>query len=269
MISRQTIYISLATLLVVLLVRANAATAQNVSATNLLEKRLDNIEIIEANLHLALSRLSEEYGIPIGVEVVKGGNKGPKIALRMKDGTVQEVLDALVRQDARYNWSLDENVINVTPNSERDVFLRDLLDAKIRTFSITENGNTFDLRMRIVELPEVKTRLNQAGIQPRVSAYTNADTAALGDRFTLTMSNVTLRNILNEIVKSETSEAKYWVVTRLRDHAEYFIVNFSVFEGPIQKRDGHESESNQGQKESELGCFTKFKGLADENLRAP
>jgi|GEM_PF-4662719 hypothetical protein len=41
---------------------------------------------------------------------------------------------------------------------------------------------------------------------------TNADTVPVGEQFTLTMSNKTMRDILNEIIRS--SDAKYWIVNR-------------------------------------------------------
>jgi hypothetical protein len=50
----------------------------------------------------------------------------------------------------------------------------------------------------------------------------NPDYTSPGDGLSLTMSNATLRNILNEIVK--TSEAKYWIVNRDGQDGEYLIL---------------------------------------------
>jgi hypothetical protein len=229
MLLRRKTYAMIA--LIVLLWAPEGLSGQN-SSKELLDRRLQNLDIKEANAHLALSQLSKRFGIAIGVEVAKGANNGPEIHLNVKDGSLREVLDAVVEQDGRYEWSVSNSVINVTPKSDRDVLLEDLLETNIDKFSIGEKVNTFDLRVMIVDLPEVRAKLKMAGLAPRISAYTNADTAALGDRFTLTMSQTTLKGVLNEIVRSDASQAKFWIVNRLGDHGEYFLLNFSVFEGP-------------------------------------
>lgn len=211
---------------------AQTSFGQNKSESALLGRSIGCFEIKKANVHVALSTLSASFGIPIGVEVAKGGNTGPEIQLSIRNGTLRQVLNAVMEQDGRYEWRLNDGVINVMPKSDHDPLLQTLLDTRIRTFSTKEKTDTFFLRLAIVDLPEVKATLSEAGVRPRISAYTNADIAGLGTRFTLTMSDTTLRNLLNEIVRKETSEAKYWVVNRFRDGGEYFILNFAVFERP-------------------------------------
>lgn len=206
--------------------------AQSMSTAALLDRQVENVEISETNAHLALSQLSASYGIPIGVEVAKGGNEGPEINLKFKRANLRQLLDAVVAQDNRYEWSLRNEVISVTPKSNRDWFLADLLDTEIKEFSTRTKINTFDLRAIITDLPEVENKLKAANVQARTSAYTNADTAPLGDKFALTMHNTTLRAVLDEIVTSKSNEVRYWIVNRFGDHDENFLVNFTTFEGP-------------------------------------
>jgi len=78
--------------LVALLCAPKILIGQHSSPKALLDRRFQNLEIKQANVHLALSQLSASYGIPIGVEVAKGGNDGPEIHVRAKNGSLRQVL---------------------------------------------------------------------------------------------------------------------------------------------------------------------------------
>jgi hypothetical protein len=211
---------------------SQTSIAQTTSTGALLDRQVEDVEISEANAHLALSQLQLAMGYQSALRWRKGGNNGPQIHLRFKNATLRRLLDAIVAQDNRYEWSLRNEVISVTPKSNRDWFLSGLLDTEIKAFSTGTATDTFGLRAIIVDLPEVEDKLNGANVRPEVSAYTNADTAKLGHKFSLTMHNTTLKGILDEIVKAKTSEVRYWIVNRFGEHDEHFLVNFTTFEGP-------------------------------------
>lgn len=81
---------------------------------------------------MALSRIANEYRIPIGFENAAGGNLLDRpISVKVKDGTIRDVMDALVRQAPDYEWKLADGVINVAPKRGRDSFLEGLLKVHI------------------------------------------------------------------------------------------------------------------------------------------
>jgi len=161
--------------------------------------------------------------VPIGLEVARGGTKSPEIYLNFRDANLRQVLDAIVAKDGRYEWTLHNGVVNVTPRADRDVLLRDILDTKVREFSIKKGTNSFDLRLALANLPEVKRKLEEADVTAKISAFTNADSQDLKD-LRLAITDTTFRDILNQIIK--TSDLKYWIVNRDGAHGEYLILSF-------------------------------------------
>ncbi len=199
----------------------------------LLDRHIRDVRIAASNLPEALAQLSAVHRIPIGVEALTSKDEPRNIRLKLQDGSLREVLDALLSQDSRYEWHLVNDVINVTPKDQdsRDPLVIELLDTQIGQFSATGNINTYDLRGRIVDLPEVGAKLRLAGLSAPISSYTSADTPQLGKTFSVIFSNASLRDLLNEIVRKDTSEAKYWIVQRFGDNRQYILLNFSVYEG--------------------------------------
>ena len=207
--------------------------SQKDSHALVLERTIRDVKLKEANVDLALARLSVGYGIRIGLEMAKDSSDGPEIVLELKDATVRQILDSIIKQDTRYEWAIVDNVINVKPRSDREELLADLLNTKIRSFSVQRHTATFDLRVRLLDLPEVQTRLRDAGVRRRVSGYFNADLLSMGDNLSLTLHDKTLKEILNTLVSTRTSDARYWVINRFRTDNDYVTLNFVVFQEAI------------------------------------
>jgi len=189
----------------------------------LLSRRIRGVEVRRTNIHLVLSYISESYEVPIGLEVAGEGANNREIYVNLQNTTLREVLNTIVAEDSRYEWRVHHGVINFSPRTDRDNFLKEVLDTKVREFSIKKRINSFDLRRDIADLPEVKRKFEEAGVTPAISAFTNADSRDLGE-FRLRTSDTTLRDILNKII--ETSELKYWIVNRDGPRGEYVILNF-------------------------------------------
>jgi hypothetical protein len=192
------------------------------------EQVIRKVKIKEAaNVHLALSALANEYGMPIGLEVAAEGGEGPKISLDLQGRPLREVLDAITAQDPRYEWKLVDSVINVFPKEGRDEFLRDLLETRVSRFAIEKGTGLFDIRRLITEAPEVRAKLERAGISHGVGGFvTNADFAEAAPGFALDVSGLTLREILNSVIAK--SKTKYWIVNRLggEHDTSKLIINF-------------------------------------------
>src|SRR5476651_2122239 len=109
----------LVALLTYLVLAPSAFTCNVTSEEAALDRHIQDLKIKRANVHLALSYLANNYRVPIGFEVASGGNEGPEIHLDFQDTTLREVLNTVVAEDVRYEWTVRNGVINVTPKSER------------------------------------------------------------------------------------------------------------------------------------------------------
>jgi hypothetical protein len=81
-----------------------------------------------------------------------------------------------------------------------------------------------DIRTGLAYSPEVKAKLDGARVTPLPAAYTMAEEASAGRGFSLRASEVTVREILNKVVRK--SETKCWVVNRFGANNEFFLINF-------------------------------------------
>lgn len=178
-----------------LLLSCAHVTAGQDAGRQLLELPVRKVKIKEAtNVHLTLSALANEYGVPIGLEVAAAGGQGPKISLDLEGRPLREVLDAVTAQDQRYEWKLVGGVINVFPREGRGEFLRDLLEMRISRFAVEKGTGLFDIRRLIVETPEVRAKLERAGVGSGGGGFvTNADFAEAGPGFKLDASGLTLQ----------------------------------------------------------------------------
>lgn len=191
----------------------------------LLDRRVERLDLQADNIHLALSEFAQAHGVPVGLEMARGGSAGPRVNVSLKDVTVKEVLDAFISQDPQYEWRLVDGVVNVTPRDNRDPFLQDLLDVTVKGFAVSEGATLYDLRVNITNLPEVRQKLigNNITASSRGS-ITGADLAKVGKKFTLYDSQLSLRGILNRIIKD--GEPKYWVVNRYGEKNDILVINF-------------------------------------------
>jgi hypothetical protein len=192
---------------------------------DILTRHIDDLEIKQPNIILALSAIANEYGVPIGLEAAREtGEPAREVDLRLKNATLREVLVALVKQDSRYGWTVTRGVVNVYPTRHHDPLLRDLLGTKLGGFSIGDNPTTYRLRHSILELAEIKSKLEKAKVTPFVVALTGADYEKVGKQFSLHTSDVTLQQLLNQIVRE--GEIKFWFLNRYGKDKEFLILNF-------------------------------------------
>lgn len=172
----------------------------------------------------ALSYLAYEHDIPIGIEVASR-DKSREIKIELQSATVREALDAVVAYDPRYEWRVEGGVINFAPKSDRDDFVRDVLETTLRHFAIKEKTSLFTLKENILALPEVKAKLDQARVTPNASTFFGlGEMYEVGKGFTLQMSNATLREALNRIIR--TSETRFWVLNKSGEDEQSLVLNF-------------------------------------------
>jgi|SRR6266404_2662274 len=186
---------------------------------------LRNVTLKERSINLALATIARDYQIPIGIEMSVNGDYpvNREIELDFKDATLPEVLNSIVKQDPRYSWKTVDDVINFYPSVSQDALLRDLLETRIGEFSFANHESVYRLRYSVVELPEIRAKLSRAGVAPQIVAYTGIDFEKMYRDFSFTMSDVTLRKILNRLIRE--SDWKFRIVNRICKK-ELFLLNF-------------------------------------------
>lgn len=200
-----------------------ATYGQSHTLSDPMNTRVWNVHVEAVNALVALSHIAEDYGIPIGVEAASRG-QGREIKIDMPEGTLRDVLDAVTKQDPRYEWTLVDGVVNFTPKSDRDDLSAEVLSATLKEFEVKEGAALIDIKQEIIDRPEVHVKLDSAKVVTRISGYTGRDFQKAGPKFTLRMGNATVREVLNHLIR--TSKIRYWVVNRFGDNREIFLLNF-------------------------------------------
>ena len=180
---------------------------------DILSKPVSQFELRDVPPSLILERIAKSRHVPLGFEAIPQEEK--KIDVKIEQGTIRDVLDAVVQSDPRYKWSEADGVINVSPKQNQSP----ILETVIRSFSM-HKLNRVDAVAALFALPELKRIVTQMGL-------TKSDFVSLPGpayyslpRLSLSFRNVTVRKIMNEILKAEGSD--YWVFFIYGDHNQYF-----------------------------------------------
>ncbi len=176
------------------------------------EYRVENVPMKEALMKL------RAYGIPICLETVRHAAFLPEdgtISMEEGNRTVREILNELVSKDPRYRWNVSASIIhdysmmkiiNVLPvRAEQDP--GDLMNTRVQTFEIAD-GKAVDVMQRIEKyVPELSKRMQDiislhgggvAGSEAG-AVFGNPEIKTRMYTFSMTLEDVTVRQILNEI----------------------------------------------------------------------
>jgi len=180
-------------------------------------------EFADVPITTPVRRLADMYYIPIGLEVVteKKGERTKRISIKVEEGTIRDVLDAIVQADPRYKWEEVNDVINIFPKEAGSP----LLETVVSHFQV-DQVNKVIASSAISETPEVKKKIKEMGISRAeliALSMWNIPPPDFVVRFSLNLYNVTVRRILNEIMKAAGSN--YWVFYRYGDNNEFFSMS--------------------------------------------
>jgi hypothetical protein len=177
---------------------------------SLADLQLENVRIQSQGITSLLSKLARDYDIPVGLEIASNENQFDIYFIDFEKGTLSDLLNQFVNQYDRYTWEIQDNVVNVFPKGgSRDIRLDIILRAEIDSFSIKENTGCFQLADSLIATPEMKNVLESMDITPRGPNFSGFYFPQLGRQFTLNVSHITLRSILNRVIK-ESPIAKIW-----------------------------------------------------------
>jgi len=166
-----------------------------------------------------LGLLTEEYGIRVGIEL--GDEKltpRREINLDLPETNLKDFLNSVIAKDPRYTWKLEGGVIHLWPIRGRDTVLTTLLDTKISHFAILGEVNRYAIYCDIMDLPEIRSKLVVAGVEPLTFRGFGSDAKLAKETF-FDESNLTLRELLDKIVLK--TEIKQWVISRWGKNGEY------------------------------------------------
>jgi hypothetical protein len=173
-----------------------------------LDKPID-LHLQNATLTLVLGMLSVEKNIPIGIEFSANEKNEPKLDIDVKNASLVEVLNLIVKQEPAYVWEFRDGVINLTPVQDRDPFFEKLLNTSIRSFVSPKGNNKFAIREALLNLPEIKEVILANGVEAETLGYPHkssvyANNADLSDKGT------NFRSLLNKIIRE--SEHNSWAL---------------------------------------------------------
>lgn len=185
---------------------------------NILAQKVNGFHVINAPPSMVVERLSVKYGVPIGVESVPDSIGGKtRIAVDVQEGTVADVLNAVVSREPIYRWQKINGVINLFPKKTDS-----LLETVIENYEIRD-VNKEDAVRTLKNSPEVRRELNRTSVKERTFVSPTWTPLDKLPRFTLVIKRATMRTILNEILKA--SRSNYWAFFRYGSQDEYFSLS--------------------------------------------
>src|SRR4030095_11476591 len=165
-----------------------------------------------------------QYGVPISLEVARNENllDGNSLSVELKQGTLADALNSIVKEKSSYVWEVDEGTIRVFPKPEfRDPLLEALLEIKIKRFVLPMRTAKLTFRQEITSRAELKNLLARYRVSPSNDAL-KYDLELLGADFSLDVRNAAVRSILNQVIKN--TKTKYWFIRRFEDSGRSFLL---------------------------------------------
>lgn len=162
-----------------------------------------------ASLGQLLAKVSLEYSVPIGFEASGAGDRNA-VSMDFKGGVLSDLLDELARTNALYGWQEKNGVINVLPkDGQSEPAIEELLMRTIKWLVIKKGMSCGDLSQAIMTSSEVKPILMSRGIEYQRNPESGFFIKNLGPTFSMGFKYMSIRSILNTVIK-ESPTAKYW-----------------------------------------------------------
>jgi len=192
--------------------RIEAQTRDSAKRNSELATRQIKDVALEGQLGNLLTRLSLDYDIPIGLEISSDEQKSNHYRVELSEGTIADLMGQIISQNERYDWMIENGVVNVFPRDKyRHAFLAELLNVRIRSFALNKNSSCLKLEDDLVHTPEVKAIIDAHGIQTGAN-FSGWYIPQLGRDFSLKVSDITVKALLNRII-GESPLARTWIVS--------------------------------------------------------
>lgn len=179
-------------------------------------KYIPPLNVSNTSAVVFFSELATTYRVPIGLEdVSQGQNITHAINLTFSGGTVGDLLDQFTKAERQYKWAVIDGVINICPSNISE----SLLEVGIFDFTV-QNARVTEVVQDLIQLPEVKKKLNKLGVQyVSINGLTEST-----EKHSLDLDNLRMREILNKVLKA--NKRFFWAVSRHGDDNEYLSFTF-------------------------------------------
>lgn len=159
--------------------------------------------VYEGEMAPLLAKLAQEFGVNIGVEVDPPQPR-TTVKIDLKDPTLQDVLDAVVKSAPRYQWRATDGALEVSPVRGGSA----LLESPVAAFRVSDvdQAEAVDLLMN---LPEVRANMAAMNLQYRRAVAAKAGGG--GEKFSLNLEGVSLRQALHKIAERG---GRFWAFRR-------------------------------------------------------
>ena len=196
---------------------------QTTKLENLAALQLENVHIEAQGIESFFSELSLEYGIPIGLEIASNDNHFEQYDIELKKGTLADLLDKFVKAYNLCTWDITDRVINIFPkDGYRDLMIGELLKTQVASFKINENTDCWKAVDMLLTTPEIKSKLATSGFSKSGLNFSGSYIPHLGREFTLDVSNMTMKSILNKVAH-DSPLARIWIIKKYGDEQTFFL----------------------------------------------
>ena len=235
MISKTYTRVAVAMAMLLAFVGAVSAQTEPSNDEKLAARRLEKVRIEAQGIRQLFSRLALSYDIPIGLEIATDENELAECSLELNEGTLSDLLTKFVAEHKEYRWEFSGGAVNIFPNDDfRDAALEQILDTEISRLSIRENTSCGEFERKVFSTPELRQILEATGMTSGDGNLSGPYIPQLGRHFSLDVSNMRLRAILNRVI-SESPVAKIWVGQR-RISERRFLVRLNARHEDSPKR---------------------------------
>jgi hypothetical protein len=183
----------------------------------------DPLRVVDYNGDMAalLASLADTYEVTLGFETVPQ-HPQPRLTFQVYDATRDEVFDAIARAAPEYQWRERNGVIEFLP-----VAGASFLDTPIGALNVTD-AIWPQAILSMLSQPDVRTSMLALGLTahlgltpPVIQEPTPQPT---GKRFTLQLTNATVRDALNQI--TARSGAHFWISQQTKGQLSLSHSNF-------------------------------------------
>jgi hypothetical protein len=169
----------------------------------------------KSDIRSVIGVIRDAYSIRTGVEVAANDPDNTPINLDLAGSKVPALLSSLVAQRPMYKWTTENDWYDVYPASGS------LSEVRVGTF-VLKDASRWDALAALDSLPEVRKWLSDHHAT-RSDLFTSGKFMKDPTRVTMTMTNVSFRTILNEMVKAFGTE--HWSIVRYGDKMQYLMID--------------------------------------------
>ena len=163
----------------------------------ILYRTVENFEAVNYRLGSVLSKISQNYGIQYGVEFILEEPNILSFTFSLKNPTLKEVLDTIVKIDRRYIWEEHNGIINLIPVQKKNDPTH-IFNQIIPKFVVSERDFSGALNELATAIEGHELRAVSHGALPS------------GHTFSLSFEQVPVREVLDAIIKADGVYVWVW-----------------------------------------------------------